>query len=537
MSFQMPPANASRIKLHTALLTDLGRARDHQEDAAIVVTPADPVVRQRRGDLLIVADGMGGHNAGEVASQAALEEIRRAYYADVDSDIPAALFNAIQAANQAVYQLSFGDISRSGMGTTAAVAVMRGSDVHVANVGDSRVYLLRENGITQITQDHSWVAEQMRAGTLTPEQAKSHPQRNIITRALGSGPTVEPDLFVGQLHGGDGLLLCSDGLTGHVDEAELLAVVNANPPEQAAQQLVDLANERGGSDNISVIIARAEAQDVAAGPLKSGRWPANRLALGLVVLLIILIVGFGLVAAWLLRRSGAPPAPLPTATITALLATATSTETLASVAAEPPSSTATPTFAPTATLASTAKTEPRLERSPPPETPEAVKTPESSVTPLPAPLLAPKQLSPGDGDTAPSEITFDWRPVIGAAGYLVQTRSEQFGQTKWRGQPVEKDGVAQFRLVFDRHPDCFAVPGTEYFWRVAALDAAGQASASRRFIYQCASVSTTATPTSGPELQPITLTLPPTQAPTSAPGPTDTPAPPTVSPSTPQATS
>ncbi len=243
--------------LHAAKLVDVGRARDHQEDAAGIFVPTDPELLARKGCLYVVADGMGGHNAGEIASQTALAEIQHVYYSLPEQDTPTALRQALAAANQTIQRFAQADSRQMGMGTTAAVAVVRDQDVHIANVGDSRVYLVRNGQATQITQDHSWVEEQVRAGVLTPEQARTHPQRNVITRALGTGAVVEPDLFAGVLQEGDVLVLNSDGLTGHVGAAELGEIAGAYPPEQAVRRLVDLANQRGGSDNISVIVVRA----------------------------------------------------------------------------------------------------------------------------------------------------------------------------------------------------------------------------------------------------------------------------------------
>ncbi|MFZ1505373.1 MAG: Stp1/IreP family PP2C-type Ser/Thr phosphatase, partial [Anaerolineae bacterium] len=206
-----------------------------------------------------VADGMGGHNAGEIASQMAVAEIQRAYYADPSADIPTALTNALQSAHQAIAQHARSTASQSGMGTTVTLAVVREREVHVANVGDSRTYLLRSGVLTQVSQDHSMVAEQVRAGVLTAEQAHNHPQRNVITRALGKTATAKPDFFHGALQPGDTLILCSDGLSTMVTDSEIQDIVSKWAPADAARRLVDLANEHGGLDNISVIIVRAEA--------------------------------------------------------------------------------------------------------------------------------------------------------------------------------------------------------------------------------------------------------------------------------------
>ena len=145
------------------------------------------------------------------------------------------LVRAVQAANQQIHAQAQTDPSKSGMGTTLVAAVILGRKVYVANVGDSRAYLINKGSMTQITDDHSWVEEQVRAGLLTPEQAKRHPQRNLVTRALGSKPSVDVDLFEGKVSTGDVILLCSDGLTGRVEDHEIAAIVRDHPPHEAAQ--------------------------------------------------------------------------------------------------------------------------------------------------------------------------------------------------------------------------------------------------------------------------------------------------------------
>lgn len=244
------------LVVHAAVISDVGRAREHQEDAAAFFEPADAAVLAQRGYLLIVADGMGGHNAGEVASQAAVSEIQHAYYQASSADPATRLSQAVHSANQAVHKLAQEDAHHQGMGTTVAAAVVHDRDLWVANVGDSRVYLVRSGQIRQITRDHSWVEEQVRAGVLTPAQARIHPQRNIITRAIGTSVRVEADFFTGTLQEDDVLVLCSDGLTGHLVDPEILEVVRQSAPDQAARRLVELANARGGLDNITVIVAR-----------------------------------------------------------------------------------------------------------------------------------------------------------------------------------------------------------------------------------------------------------------------------------------
>ncbi|MEJ2211951.1 MAG: Stp1/IreP family PP2C-type Ser/Thr phosphatase [Anaerolineae bacterium] len=253
-----PTAQAGpSLHLVAAKLTDVGRARDHNEDYVGIHVPPDAQQQAAKGIMYAVADGMGGHQAGEVASQGAVETVIGQYYSDANPDVGSSLVRAFRAANRSIYEQSQADPDRSGMGTTLVAAVILGRKVYVASVGDSRVYLINAGGIRQITEDHSWVAEQIRMGLLSPEEARHHPQRNVVTRALGSRPEVDVDLFEGEIAEGDSLLLCTDGVTGHLEDHELAALVQGSPPEEAARQIVAQANERGGKDNMGLIIVTA----------------------------------------------------------------------------------------------------------------------------------------------------------------------------------------------------------------------------------------------------------------------------------------
>lgn len=242
--------------------SDVGKVRDHNEDWVAVHDP--PVLEmKRKGRLFTVADGMGGYLAGEVASKLAVETVQREYYADPSEDPATRLRNAVQAANSLVYMSAHSDSSHAGMGTTIVTTALVGRKAYIASVGDSRAYVVHRGQLSQITQDHSFVGEQIRAGLLTKEQARVHPQRNVITRALGSQPTVQVDSFEGDLSNGDVLLLCTDGLTGHVPEERIRDLLMQLPPKEAVQRLIEAANEGGGTDNISAIVLRV-------GPLPSG---------------------------------------------------------------------------------------------------------------------------------------------------------------------------------------------------------------------------------------------------------------------------
>jgi serine/threonine protein phosphatase PrpC len=209
--------------------------------------------------LLVVADGMGGHAAGEVASRMAvdglLDSLSRASRGPYDLGV--LLEAAVKQVNSAVYDAGTNPEHR-GMGTTLTAALVVNSDLYVANVGDSRCYLLRNGHLKQITEDHSYVGEQVRSGALTAEQARTHPQRNVITRAIGLEPTVEVDIFTEPIRADDRILLCSDGLYPLVPESELIEVLTDNKPDQACEDLVDRANANGGHDNVTVAIGIVE---------------------------------------------------------------------------------------------------------------------------------------------------------------------------------------------------------------------------------------------------------------------------------------
>ncbi len=243
-----------QLRLEVAQLTDVGRKREHNEDNMAYVIPKDPQVMAKKGALFIVADGMGGHAAGEVASEIAVDTVSNVYYQDDSDDIALSLLHAIKRANALIHQRAAENMLRSGMGTTCVAAVLRGNMAYIANVGDSRAYLVRNGKVKQVSQDHSWVAEQVRAGLLTEDQARTHAQRNVITRCLGTQADVEIDVFPEQLEEKDGLVLCSDGLSGLVSDDEIRRIVDQSGPQDSVYHLVQRANENGGPDNITAIV-------------------------------------------------------------------------------------------------------------------------------------------------------------------------------------------------------------------------------------------------------------------------------------------
>jgi PPM family protein phosphatase len=232
--------------VRTASLTDPGRRRRQNEDAFVCEPP-----------LFAIADGMGGAQAGELASRLAAAAVGRA---DTDGRTGRELVvGLIEDANRSVYERASGDESVSGMGTTMTVALVEDSHVWIGHVGDSRAYLLRDGELQQLTDDHSLVAELVRSGRLTPEEAGQHPNRSMITRALGTEPEVTVDAIAVQTKPGDVFVLCSDGLSSMVDDDAIRAVLeeHGDDLDQAARVLVDAANEAGGEDNITVVLFEA----------------------------------------------------------------------------------------------------------------------------------------------------------------------------------------------------------------------------------------------------------------------------------------
>ena len=232
-------------------LTDRGRLRPHNEDSLLV---------EAEHGLFAVADGMGGHAAGEVASHLAIEAVRAslAEGPQPDGDMPARLRSAIEDANRRIAEQIEQQPECRGMGTTLVVAVSDGPRCWIAHIGDSRAYLIRGEQITQLTADHSFVNELVRLGMLSREQAARDPRRNVVTRALGSGAMVVPEIHEYRVEPGDTLLLCSDGLNTMLADERILAVMQESGAslEEACAGLVAAANAAGGEDNISVVAVR-----------------------------------------------------------------------------------------------------------------------------------------------------------------------------------------------------------------------------------------------------------------------------------------
>lgn len=247
------------MRITSCGITDVGLKRGHNEDNYLI---------NEELNLFVVADGMGGHAGGEYASAIAVNTVEEIVTSmEVEGpgggDDPVEitrhkLIHAIRLAGRRIFEKAREQPEYHGMGTTAVVVLVDGGNAFVAHVGDSRVYLIRDGQIEQVTEDHSLIAEKIRHGLITPEEAKNHRMRNVITRSLGYQEDVEVDLTIRALRRGDQYLLCSDGLSGHVADEEMADLLTRFGPQEAARRLIELACERGGEDNITTVIARVE---------------------------------------------------------------------------------------------------------------------------------------------------------------------------------------------------------------------------------------------------------------------------------------
>jgi protein phosphatase len=244
-------------QVQIASRSDVGRVRPANQDVCGEFENAEGY------QLLVVADGMGGHQGGETASRLALETIGRVF----DRDFGAAetlLVRAFRAANDEIHRVGASDPSLRGMGTTGVAILIGPSDEGwVAHVGDSRAYRLRNGRFDQITEDHSWVCEEVRQGRISTEEASEHPMKNVLLRSIGVGSDVDVSASAIDLRSGDCFLLCSDGLWGELDDPAIAEVLAREPPSSAAGELVDLANAHGGRDNVTVLVAAVIGGDEA----------------------------------------------------------------------------------------------------------------------------------------------------------------------------------------------------------------------------------------------------------------------------------
>ena len=249
-----------------------GVVRKENQDSLGKFPEGDLDLSSPKGQLFIVADGMGGHQAGRKASEMAVHHLSQSYLAYPGNDVPTALRTAFNRANEQIYRCSLEHPEFRGMGTTCSVLILKGSRGYIGHVGDSRIYRIGRRKIQQLTKDHSKVAELVRQGILSKDEARYHPERSHLYRALGTRPAAEVD-YVDDipLESSKFFLLCSDGLFNHVEEREMQKLVLSNPPSEACKALVDLANQRGGTDNISVQVVQLAVNPNLLGKILRGR--------------------------------------------------------------------------------------------------------------------------------------------------------------------------------------------------------------------------------------------------------------------------
>ncbi len=246
------------MQIKVGARTDVGMVRSGNEDNFFAEADA------QRG-VFVVADGMGGHAAGEVASEMAVQIVARTLLPIQSVKAHGAdslVAQALKDANRAIYERMLAEVDKQGMGTTASVLVLSDEGYLIGQIGDSRIYLLRDGALTQVTKDHSYVQEQVDAGLLTPEQARYHPYSNVITRCVGASDEVEADIYTGAIRPGDVFLVASDGLTGMVDDRRLQQLLLARSgPGRIVDALIAEANNRGGLDNITAIVVQVDGLD------------------------------------------------------------------------------------------------------------------------------------------------------------------------------------------------------------------------------------------------------------------------------------
>lgn len=253
---------ASQFELTASVQTDAGCVRTNNEDSGLYISPSDGDVLADKGVLAIVADGMGGHASGEVASQLAVSVISRVYY-EAKGDPHRALKQAVTQANKEIFNVAAEKEGLRGMGTTCVVLAIKNGQAFCAHVGDSRLYLLRDGDVYQLTEDHSAVMEMVRRGIIKREEAQHHPDKNVILRAVGTQDVLEVETWQEPMNvqAGDQFLLCSDGLSDLVTTDEIKDVLRSNDLHTASTALIALAKERGGHDNVTVAIVKVSAEE------------------------------------------------------------------------------------------------------------------------------------------------------------------------------------------------------------------------------------------------------------------------------------
>lgn len=260
--------------------TDIGYVRDHNEDSLIIIPP-----------LFAVADGMGGHEAGEIASEITVNTLAELAPSHLDAE---GLTAAVEAANYNVMKAPRQGIGRDGMGTTLTAAMLEGERLLIAQVGDSRAYLLHKGHLQQITRDHSLMADLIEAGQITPEEARVHPNRSVITRAIGSDIHMRPDIYELNVDAGDRILLCSDGLSSMISNNAIESIMRRQSDAQhCADELVNAALENGGADNVTVVVADVPGFSEVREKKRAHKNRALYTGLAIALVMIIFAAGFG----------------------------------------------------------------------------------------------------------------------------------------------------------------------------------------------------------------------------------------------------
>ena len=260
--------------------TDIGYVRDHNEDSLIIIPP-----------LFAVADGMGGHEAGEIASEITVNTLAELAPSHLDAE---GLTAAVEAANYNVMKAPRQGIGRDGMGTTLTAAMLEGERLLIAQVGDSRAYLLHKGHLQQITRDHSLMADLIEAGQITPEEARVHPNRSVITRAIGSDIHMRPDIYELNVDAGDRILLCSDGLSSMISNNAIESIMRRQSDAQhCADELVTAALENGGADNVTVVVADVPGFSEVREKKRAHKSRAFYIGLAIALVAVIFAAGFG----------------------------------------------------------------------------------------------------------------------------------------------------------------------------------------------------------------------------------------------------
>jgi protein phosphatase len=413
------PASPPALPLEIWGATDKGRQREGNEDYVYPHSGSDtfpyaprPEHLAQKGRLLVVADGVGGAQAGREASSSAAKVVVERYYELIGFSPADSLRIAIEEANSSLHQQVVTRSSLQGAGTTITAAVILNNMLYLANVGDSRIYLLRNGQITQQTRDHTLTQRKLDRGIIRPDQVEMDPDRSVLTRSLGAGPAVQVDVFPPlQLVPGDVVLLCSDGVTDMMDDADIARLLGGGSSKRAAQRLISAANKRGGFDNISVVVVQVGGKQPGAGGgwLESIRqWGWQKIALLVGAVLIVTALS---VLAWSMYDQGRDtptPASLPTATPVEVppTTTETATPTVAAPTDTTPTAKPTSTLQPTNTPTNTPLPPPPTSTStpvPPIDTPPPTATPGSGSEPTKKPTKAPTPKPPPTATKKPED--------------------------------------------------------------------------------------------------------------------------------------